>query len=76
MIYCAAVRGSFVGMRGFLMALYQEGPLSRWEEAREGRPNGGMVCERAGEMWLGEPCTFCTITNTFSSIGDVPWPLG
>ena len=50
MTCCAAVSGSFVGVRRFLAADHQEViPFSRWEGVGEGVSKEGMDCERAGE---------------------------
>jgi len=72
MTCCAAVRGSFVGVRRFLAAFHHEEIApSRWEEVGEGFSVEGMDCERAGEMCLGVAVVVVVVVNiarTFSSM--------
>ncbi|KAI0271942.1 hypothetical protein BGY98DRAFT_1004598 [Russula aff. rugulosa BPL654] len=69
MTCCAAVSGSFVGVRRFLAAFHhEETPLSRWEGEGEGGSVGGMDCERAGDTRLGVAVEMFNIARTFSSI--------
>ena len=69
MTCCAAVRGSFVGVRRVLAADHQEEMgLSRCERVGEGVSNEGIDCERAGDICLGVVCVVFSIERTFSSM--------